>query len=89
MWPIMIEDDARMRVRNFLSRQFRDHGLKDDDDIFGMGFVNSLFAAQLVMFIEKEFEVTVENEDLDLENFKSVNALIGMIGRKGAFRCIS
>jgi methoxymalonate biosynthesis acyl carrier protein len=44
-----------------------------------------MFAMQLVLFIEKEFQVTIENEDLDLDNFKTINALINLLKRKTAF----
>jgi acyl carrier protein len=58
--------------------------LQDSEDVFGLGFVNSMFAMQLVLFIEKEFQITIENEDLELENFNSVNAIADLIERKNA-----
>lgn len=72
----------KARVREFLARFLRNHELGDDENIFALGFVNSLFAMQLVMFVEKEFGVAVENEDLDLENFQTVNAIAGLVARK-------
>lgn len=69
-------------IREFLARFLRNHELGDDENIFALGFVNSLFAMQLVMFVEKEFGVAVENEDLDLENFQSVNAIAALAARK-------
>lgn len=69
-------------IREFLSRFLRNHEVGDDENIFALGFVNSLFAMQLVMFVEKEFGVAVENEDLDLENFHSVNAIAALVARK-------
>jgi len=51
----------------------QDKTLGHDDDIFKMGYVNSMFALQLVMFLESEFGIAVENEDLDLNNFNTVN----------------
>ncbi len=54
----------------------------DDDDIFELGLVSSLFAVQLVDFIEREFRIVVDNEDLELENFRSVSALSEFVGSK-------
>jgi acyl carrier protein len=54
----------------------------DDEDLFASGLVNSLFAMQLVLFVEKEFSIKVDNEDLDLDNFRSVSAITGFIQRK-------
>ncbi|MBE9224519.1 acyl carrier protein [Phormidium sp. LEGE 05292] len=73
---------AKSRIKNFLAQYFGDRELQDDENIFALGFVNSMFAMQLVLFIEKEFEITIENEDLDLENFKSINAMVNLLDRK-------
>lgn len=75
-------DDAKARIREFFSRFFRAPDLRDGDDIFAMGFVNSLFAMQLVMWVEQEFNLKVENEDLELSNFNSVNALATFVACK-------
>ncbi|MFJ9648676.1 phosphopantetheine-binding protein [Streptomyces sp. NPDC004244] len=74
--------DNRTRIAEYLSRFFPVHGLKDDDDIFELGFVSSMFAMQLVSFIEHEFGITIENEDLELEYFRSINALDAFVTRK-------
>ena len=74
--------DERARLLAFLSRFIRGHELKDDDDIFAMGFVNSLFAMQLVSFLESEFGITVEDEDLDINNFRSISAMLRLLAKK-------
>lgn len=75
-------ENIKTGVRNFLSKYINNYNLKDDDDIFALGLVNSLFAMQLVMFIEKEFKVSVDNEDLDLKNFRSINAIAELVNAK-------
>lgn len=77
-------EDAKAKIKQFLSRHFRKHELQDDEDIFALGFVNSLFAMQLVMFLEKEFEVVVDNQDLDFDNFRTINAMLSLVERKVA-----
>ena len=79
-------NDVQSRVKAFLSRFFRQHDLQPDEDIFALGFVNSLLAMQLVNFIEKEFGVTVEDEDLDLANFRSLAAIDALVARKRGAR---
>jgi methoxymalonate biosynthesis acyl carrier protein len=74
----------RAIIREFLSQRVRGRELKDDEDIFALGFVNSMFAMQLVMFVEKEFQITVEDEDLDIANFNSVDAISALVARKRA-----
>lgn len=75
-------EENRAKFRAFLARSFQKVELRDDQDIFALGFVNSLFAMQLVLFIEKEFAITVENEDLDIDNFRSIDALVHLVERK-------
>ena len=74
--------DHRTKIRSFLAKYIQHSDFRDDEDIFASGFVNSLFAMQLVLFLESEFTITIENEDLRLENFKSVAALTRLIDRK-------
>ncbi len=69
-------------VRNFLGQFVSDPDVDGDHDLFASGMVNSLFAMQLVLFVEKEYGIRVANEDLDYENFKSVNAIVGFIEAK-------
>jgi methoxymalonate biosynthesis acyl carrier protein len=69
-------------IHAFLSRYCGSRKLLDDDDIFALGFISSVVAVQLVLFLEKEFGVKVENEDLDLDNFRSIAAMSRLIARK-------
>ena len=68
--------------REFLGRYFEERDVKDNDNIFELGLVNSLFAMQLVNFVEQEFDITVENEDLDLDNFKDINSILSLVESK-------
>jgi methoxymalonate biosynthesis acyl carrier protein len=74
--------EIEMKVRGFLAKYFRKHELQNDEDMFTLGFVNSLFAMQLVMFLEKEFAVRIETKDLDIENFRTINSIIRLIENK-------
>ncbi|MFG1610301.1 hypothetical protein [Actinoplanes sp. NPDC049265] len=58
------------------------HEIRDDDDMFALGVVNSLFAIQLVRFVEIEFALRAERDDLDIDNFCSINALTAFVRRK-------
>ncbi|MCC3434010.1 MAG: acyl carrier protein [Oscillatoriales cyanobacterium] len=73
---------AKDKIKKFISQFFGDRDLQDDEDIFALGFVDSMFTMQLVLFIEKEFEVTIENEDLEFSNFRSINSMTALLERK-------
>ena len=78
----MTEEQIRQQVRAFLARFFRDHNLRDDEDIFATGYVNSMFAMQLVQYLEGEFGILIESEDLELDNFRSIDAITALVMRK-------
>lgn len=75
-------DETKAKIRTFLSRHFRATEIQDDQDFFALNFVTSLFALQLINFVEQEFQVSVENEDLEMDNFRSINAIADLIARK-------
>jgi acyl carrier protein len=56
----------------------------DGDNIFEMGFVNSLFAMKLVSYIEESFSLQVDNDDLEISNFNSVDRIVEFIQTKQA-----
>lgn len=73
--------EEREKIRAFLAGFFRTTNLSDSDDIFAMG-LNSLFAMQLVAWVEKEYQIHVGDEDLEISNFNSVNSIADFVSRK-------
>jgi acyl carrier protein len=76
----------RQKITAYLTRFFPGHALAHDDDIFSLGFVTSMFALQLVNFVEHEFGVTIANEDMQLEYFRTIDTLTALVERKLATR---
>jgi methoxymalonate biosynthesis acyl carrier protein len=54
-----------------------------DEDLFASGAVSSLFAMELVLFLERTFGVSVSGENLTLDNFRTVHAMAALIRRLG------
>lgn len=73
--------DIRTRIRDYVGHAVTEK-IRDDDDIFEMGLVNSLFALQLVQFVESEFSISLGREDLDIANFCSISALTSFVVTK-------
>jgi methoxymalonate biosynthesis acyl carrier protein len=69
-------------IRNFMTRSFDGRALADEDDIFALGFGNSLFAIQLVTFVENEFGIEIDSEDLEMTNFRSIQSISDLVERK-------
>jgi acyl carrier protein len=80
------EKSIKETVKRFISSSITITNLDDDDNLFESGIVNSLFAVQLMTFIEKTFAIEVEMDDLDIENFKSLNAATAFVVRKNGRR---
>ncbi len=78
----MTPDTIKSDVRAFLGKFIKNHDIQDADDIFAQGFVNSLFAMQLVMFVEQTYGITVEDDDLNIDNFRSIDAITSLVMRK-------
>ena len=77
-----MRDKIRGMVESNLNIFSADVEFSDDDNIFRKGFVDSLFAVQLITYLEQEFGVKVDNEDLDINNFHSVNKMVSFVERK-------
>ena len=74
-------EEHKARIGAFVS-QYVWRQVEDDEDIFASGLVDSLFAMQLVLFVEGEFSIRIEREDLDLKNFRTIDALARLVDRK-------
>ena len=79
---VMSDTQIKERIRSFLMKHVKSERLREDEDIFKAGFVNSLFAMQLVLFVEKEFQIKVRDDDLAIENFRSINAIVRLVAGK-------
>ncbi|WP_340158359.1 acyl carrier protein [uncultured Maribacter sp.] len=75
-------DNIKKTVKNFFYQFIDDVEFEDDEDFFESGLVNSLFAMQLVLFIEKTFDIELVGEDLDIKNMNTINAIIELVNRK-------
>jgi methoxymalonate biosynthesis acyl carrier protein len=77
--------DARQvedALREFIGRVTGVTDVPADADLFESGLVNSLFAVQLMTFVEKTFGIEVETGDLDMDNFRSLDATAALVLRK-------
>jgi len=73
--------NVKTRIRQYFSKAVAED-IGDEDDIFALGVVNSLFAMQLVQFVENEFSITAEREDLNIDNFCSIAAMTNFVLKK-------
>jgi len=67
-------------VENFLFGD--DSGLEDDTSFLDEGILDSTSALELVGFIEKEFSITVEDEEVVPDNLDSIQNIVNFLKEK-------
>jgi methoxymalonate biosynthesis acyl carrier protein len=78
-------DKVKQIISTFIINATNLSNLGEDDHLFETGVLNSLFAVQLMTFIEKAFRIEVGKDDLDIDNFKSIRATTAFVLRKNGF----
>ena len=74
------------KIRAFIFENFlfdeKDDALQNDASFLEQGIVDSTGVLELVEWLEEEFDMTVDDEELIPENLDSVNLLSAYIARK-------
>lgn len=76
------------RIRDFILETFLftndEAALADDESLLEKGIIDSTGVLELVTFLESEFGITVEDEELLPDNLDSVNRVGAyVIGKRG------
>ena len=73
-------------VRNFVAENFLfgedPESLQNDDSFLETGIIDSTGVLELVAFIEDQYDVEVDDDELVPENLDSINRLIDFIDSK-------
>jgi acyl carrier protein len=77
---------SKDKVRNYVLDNFLftddQSQLKDDDSFMDKGIVDSTGMLEIIYFIEDEFAVKVEDEEMVPENLDSVDNIVSFVERK-------
>ncbi|MFF9345283.1 MULTISPECIES: acyl carrier protein [unclassified Streptomyces] len=74
--------DPRPEILGFLTQRYPGNDFAYDQDIFKIGFVSSLLATELVVFIEQTFGVSIPGKELRIDNFRTIEAMAALIRRQ-------
>ena len=80
-----MSEPIRTKVRAFLVERFPAMAARkvgDSDSLLDSGIIDSLGILDLATFVEREFGVTLTDEELVPENFDSLDALSSFLDRK-------
>jgi len=83
----MTNDKLAPRVKELIVRRLKldidPTSIPDDAPLFGEGLgLDSIDALELVLGLEQEFGIKVEDEEVGVKAFASVNALVDFIEQK-------
>jgi acyl carrier protein len=83
----MPEPNTARRVKELIVRRLKleiePATIQDDAPLFGEGLgLDSIDALELVLGLEQEFGIKVEDEEVGVKAFASVNALVDFIEQK-------
>ena len=68
------------RISQFLAERTKINW-EPDVDLFESGSVASLFALELVVFLEEAFGIEIEGRDLRLDNFRTIQTMTSLVQR--------
>ncbi len=77
--------EHKQAIREFVVENFlfgEANGLKDDTSFLEEGIIDSTGILELVTFLEDEFSITVEDEELIPENLDSIGNVASYLERK-------
>lgn len=78
-------NEVRDKIQGFIVENFlfgNTEGLEDDTSFLEEGIIDSTGVLELVSFVEEEFSITVEDEELVPENLNSINNVTAYLERK-------
>ncbi len=76
---------VKTKVKNFLLRHFVFDAravINDTDSLLGKGIIDSTGVLELVAFLEGEFKIKIEDEELLPDNLDSLDKITAYIERK-------
>lgn len=77
-----IKDTIRMYVKDNFLFGFNDEDLHDDTSFLEIGVLDSTGIMEMVTFIEREFGVSVLDEEIVSENLDSINMISNFVSKK-------
>lgn len=66
-------------ILDFFKNEKKITGIDADTDLFNGGYVNSLFALEMVVFLEKTFDVKIPRKEMNKQNFTTVGAMAALV----------
>lgn len=77
-------EDIKNKLRNFVKETFLvgDEDLNDSESFMQTGIIDSTGVLELASFVEQEFNITIEDDEMTPSNLDSIDNLAGFLARK-------
>ncbi|HSO59461.1 MAG TPA: acyl carrier protein [Desulfobacterales bacterium] len=78
-------EEIKLKVRNFVVENFlfgNANGLADDTSFLEAGILDSTGVLEVVAFLEQQFGVRVDDDELTPENLDSISSIGAFVSRK-------
>ncbi len=78
-------NETKNKIKTFIIENFlfgSEDGLKDETSFLEEGIIDSTGILELVTFLEEEFSITIEDEELVPENLDSINNVTAFLESK-------
>ncbi len=77
-------NEAKLKIRfkellTGLNIYFKAQEIKDDENLFNLGALDSLMLIQFVVSIEDDLKIRLSNEDINYDNFATLNNIAKFI----------
>jgi acyl carrier protein len=85
MQNIASQTEIQPKVRQFIEQKsptVRQGKFLDTDSLLDNNIIDSMGFLDLVTFVESEFDITVEDDELLTENFESIEAITQFVKTK-------
>ena len=77
--------EVRSLIKNHIEKELlhrKDLRLEDETPLIDGGHLTSLQAVELVIFLEERFQVQIDPEDVNEQEFHSVETIAGLVESK-------
>jgi len=58
---------------------YGERSVKDDENLFESGIIDSMGLLRLLAFLESEFGVSIEMKDIAIENFDTIDKIMDIV----------
>lgn len=67
------------KILEFFIEKKKADGLSFDTDLFKGGYIDSLFALEMVVYLEDTFHIRLRNADISEANFRTIDAIAAVV----------